>query len=105
MDVLSIATSGMQAASMETSVTANNVANAQTPGYRAQRLDLEDQAQGGVQPAALRESGEAGTPDGSNVDYVLEMTNLMAQTQQFDANVRVVQTQNQMLGKILDLNA
>ncbi len=105
MDVNSIGLSGLNTAALGVSVTANNIANTNTRDFRAQRLDQEDLAQGGTRPAALRERQEPPAPEGSNVDLATEFTNLMAQSGAYQANLKVVQTQAQLLGTALDLKA
>ncbi len=105
MDVNSIGLSGLNAAALGVSVTANNIANVNTKDFKAQRLDQEDLAQGGTRPAALRESQEPPMPEGSNVDLASEFTNLITQSGAYQANLKVLQTQSQMLGSALDLKA
>lgn len=105
MDVNSIGLSGLNAAALGVSVTANNIANANTKDFRAQRLDLEDLAQGGTRPAALRERQEPPVSEGSNVDLASEFTNLITQSGAYQANLKVIQTQSQILGSALDLKA
>ncbi len=105
MGVNAIGLSGMNAAALGVAVTANNVANVNTRDFKAQRLDQEDLAQGGTRPAALRESQEPMAPEGSNVDLASEMTNLISQGGAYQANVKALQTQDQMLGTAMDLKA
>ena len=103
MDAFAISLSGLQAASTGVSVTANNVANVNSKDYRAKRLDLEEQREGGVQESSLTESQESTVPGGSNVDLATEFTNLMVQSNAYGANLKVIQTQNQILGTAMDL--
>jgi len=105
MDVNSIGLSGVNAAALGTSVTANNIANANTRDFKAKRLDLEDQVQGGTRPGVLRESQAPLAPEGSNVDLASELTNLITQGGAYQANLKVLQAQSQMLGATLDLKA
>jgi flagellar basal-body rod protein FlgC len=105
MDVNSVGLSGVTTAALGTAVTANNIANVNTNGYKAKRLDQEDLAQGGTRPAALRVSQEPTAPEGSNVDLATEVTALMSQGGAYQANLKVIETENQMLGKALDLKA
>ena len=105
MDVNSIGLSGMNAAALGIAVTANNVANVSTPDFKAQRLEQEDLAQGGTRPSSLRESQEGSAPEGSNVDLASEFTNLISQGDAYQANLKVLQTQSQMLGTVMDLKA
>ncbi|MBI1774882.1 MAG: hypothetical protein HYR63_05995 [Proteobacteria bacterium] len=52
------AVSGLNAAGTRTAVTANNVANAQTPGYSREIANLASQAGGGVQVASVTRAGD-----------------------------------------------
>jgi len=103
MDSFAISLSGLQAASTGVSVTANNLANLNSKDYKAKRLDLEEQREGGVQEAKLTESQEPTVPGGSNVDLPTEITNLMTQSNAYSANLKVMQTHEQMLGMAMDL--
>ncbi len=105
MDVNSIGLSGVNTVALSIGVTANNVANVNTKDFKAQRLEQEDQVQGGTRPATLRESQEPPAPEGSNVDLAFETTNLITQSGAYQANLKVLQTQNQMLGTAMDLKA
>lgn len=105
MDTTNIGISGLNAASLGTALTANNVANANSDGYKAKRLDLEDRREGGVQAARVTEIQEPTTPGGSNVDYATEMTNLMTQSGSYGANLQVIKAQSDMLGQALDMKA
>jgi len=105
MNATSIALSGLQAASMGFGVTANNVANVNSVDYKAQRLDLEEQQEGGVRASALKESQEPTEQGGSNVDLATEFTNSMLQASTYQANLKVMEAQKQVLGMTLDLKA
>ena len=103
MDTFSIALSGLQAASKGVAVTANNVANINSKDYKAKRLDLEEQREGGVQESSLAESQEPAVPGGSNVDLATEITHLMTQSHAYQANLKVMKAQNELLGQAMDL--
>jgi flagellar basal-body rod protein FlgC len=108
MDVYGIALSGMNAAQTLLDVTANNIANAQTPGYQAQGVDLVTLSGGGVQVAGIPSSNapfQGGTEDeeGSNVDLTTQAVNLSQAKFLYDANAAVVNAQSQMIGSLLDI--
>jgi len=105
MATSAVSLSGLSAAATGLGVTANNVANANSSGYKAQRLDLEELKEGGVQESQVVESKEATVPGGSNVDYATEMTNLMTQSGAYSANLQVLKTQDQMLGQFMDMKS
>ncbi len=96
MDALSIASTGLQAAGAQLSVTANNIANADTPNYKPRRADLVELSGGGVGVGSISEkSGE--------VDLPTEMVNLIKEKSLYNANAAVVKTADRMLGSVLDL--
>lgn len=97
--------SGLNAAAIGVALTAYNVANANTPGYKAKRLDLEEVKEGGVRPAAIRESQEPAPEETSNVDLASEFVNLDMQTNTYKANLKALDAQNEMLGTVLDMKA
>lgn len=101
MDVSSITRSALTAATQSLAVNANNVANAQTPDYASKRADLQDQATGGVQVAAVRERG---TPPGE-VDYATELTEAGNAKTLAAAQKQVIRTQEEMLGAVMDMRA
>ncbi|MBP1626072.1 MAG: uncharacterized protein H6Q00_547 [Holophagaceae bacterium] len=103
MATTAVSLSGLNAASQGLAVTANNVANANTEGYKTKRLDLEEVKEGGVRASKVTESQESTGPGSSNVDYATEMTNLMTQAGAYNANLQVMKTQDQMLGQFMDM--
>lgn len=105
MDTFSVALSGLQTASTGMAVVANNVANANSQDYRAKRMEQQEAPGGGTQPTALQESQEPTAPGSSNVDYATEMTGAMQQSASYQANLKVVQTEAQMLGQVMDMKA
>lgn len=97
--VLAIAQSGMQAAQLRLTSSAHNVANQNTPGFRAQQVaQQEAPAQGGVQ-AQLQRAPRAGVAlEGEAVEQ-------MVAGYAFKANALVLRRSNEMLGTLLDLHA
>lgn len=100
MDLMSAGLSGVRSASFGLAVTANNVANVNTPDFRAQRLDFEEGAPGS---GPLRET--PGLRESSNVDLAVEITNLQVQSGAYRANLKVIQTADEILGATLDMKA
>jgi flagellar hook-associated protein FlgK len=94
----SIARSGMNAALLRLDTAANNVANAETPGYRRQFVLQEEQAAGGVTVSV----GQSAVESESLAD---DMVQQMVASYSFKANLRVIQTQDHMLGSLLDTSA
>jgi len=105
MDAFRIALSGLRSATTGVAVSANNVANLQSKDYRAKRLDLEEQPEGGVRPSKLTESAEPVNPGGSNVDLATEFTNLLVYEFAYKSNLKVIQAEGERLRNILDIKA
>ena len=96
--ISSIALSGMAAATLGLDASANNIANAQTPGYRRQSVARTEQPGGGVQ-AALEPAAQAG--ESLVEDAVQQRMDFYA----FEANALVLRRADRMLGSLLDLKA
>ncbi|MBI1321423.1 MAG: flagellar biosynthesis protein FlgG [Candidatus Hydrogenedens sp.] len=110
------AISGIRNALFRQGVTANNVANVNTPGYRARQVINAETASGGVGVGEVRESTAPGSPDilqlsdaayaanaGSNVDLAEEQINTLTNAAQLRANVSVLKVQDDALGAVLDI--
>lgn len=89
--ILNIAASGMQANSRKLATTAQNVANAATPGYDRMVASLSADASGGV-TATIRSSGGVTLPDTSNIDLGQEMLDAMEAEIGFKTNAAVWET-------------
>jgi flagellar hook protein FlgE len=103
MDAVSVSLAGMNAASVGVAVVANNVANVNSKDYKAKRVDFEELREGGVKPSGLRESGETPVPGGSNVDLATELTGLLAFSDTYKINSKVLEAKKEMLGTVLDM--
>lgn len=103
---MSISLSGMQAASAMLNVTANNIANLNTPGFNPSRADLVELSGGGVGVSGTSfEDNPQTAPDTqtSNVDLPTEMVNLKLSQTLYDANAMVLKTADQMTGTLLNI--
>ncbi|MBR0555361.1 flagellar basal body rod protein [Ciceribacter sp. L1K23] len=89
--VMGVALSGMQAQTTRLSATANNVANALTPGYDRRVTDFVTGSRVGV-TASVSPSGETTLPDASNVDLAQEMLSLVEAETAFKSNAAVWET-------------
>ncbi|MDR3670519.1 MAG: hypothetical protein P4L36_06735 [Holophaga sp.] len=105
MDGIPASLSGLQTAGQSIALSANNVANLNSTGYRARSLTQEDLPQGGVYGAAVQQSQAPLNPGGGNVDLATEAVNLDTQGTAYQADLKFLQVQNKMLGSALDLNA
>jgi flagellar hook protein FlgE len=95
-------------------VTANNIANINTDGFKKSRVNMEEGPQGGVKattqkietPGALKEAVRNGGVvqiETSNVDLAEELTGMIPTKTAYGANLKSVKTQDQMMGSLLDL--
>ena len=94
-------------ASTQAKLTAQNMANVDTPGYKAQGIDFEAEMRTamtnvehgrGPQPAHMGlEDGLIARPDGNNVSMDRESLNLAEAQLKFKTGVAVLRQQYQML--------
>jgi flagellar basal-body rod protein FlgB len=100
-------------ASSAAKLTAQNMANVDTPGYRAVGMDFDSEMRaalrgaetgegagpgGGAQPVHVRfEDGLVARPDGNNVSMDRESLNLAEAQLQFKTGVAVLRQQYQMV--------
>ena len=91
----SIALSGLGAAQLRLGASAHNIANTQTPGFRRQLVTQQSVPEGGVNASLTRAPVEG---DALAEDLVGQMS----AGYQFIANLRVIQTQDKLLGTLLD---
>jgi flagellar hook protein FlgE len=94
----SIAQSGMGAAMLRLGAAANNIANVSTPGYRREAVQQQALPEGGVDSSIGRDA-ERGD------DLAEDVVQQMIASYSFKANLRVIQTQNDITGSLLDLHA
>jgi flagellar basal body rod protein FlgG len=108
------ALSGLQAYSLATEVTANNIANMNTNGFKKDRVALSAQSPQGVSATVDKINTSGGyvtetTSRGeqmvelSNVDSGEEMPAMMLNQAAFNANIKSIQTADQMTQSLLDI--
>lgn len=123
-DALDVSGSGLTAERLRMDTTAENLANAQTPGFRRkevvvrERFDAQLGKAMGVQavgvqedPTPNRQVYDPSNPDADArgyvsrpaVDSVTEMTDLISASRGYDANVTAMQTAKQMWSRTLDI--
>ena len=106
MSISSIGLSGMRAAQMQLDTTAHNVANAQTPGFQRQSVALTAQAGTGGVTARIAQEPPAIEGGGGGVARLAEdMVAQRMSVYSFSANLRTVETEDRMLGALLDAKA
>lgn len=127
--VFQIAVSGLNAQSTRVSVAAANIANARSVGvnpapdadnsaaYTPQRVQQISAADGGVRTDTLSVSPpsipvfDPGNPDADaqgvaflpNVSLEAEFVDLLQASAAFQANLKVIQTQDELLGSLVDI--
>ena len=94
----SISLSGMSSAQTELSVAAHNVANANTPNFKRQQVNLSAQPQGGV----VTEVNSTATP---SADLVTDVLSQLQAKHAFVANLAVFKTHDKLAGRLLDQSA
>jgi flagellar hook protein FlgE len=108
MSPMQIAFSGLNAAENRLAVSANNVANALTPGFQPSSPATTAAVGGGVQVNASPTPGD-GTRDGSyllqlsKTDLVQETTSQILAVTSFRANLKTLEAADQMTGALLDV--
>ncbi len=121
---LGLSASGMQAQATRLRHVAENISNADTPGYRRKTVPFEQVAAsqssraeqvrvGRVQldPTELRRVNDPGHPladetghyDGSNVDMVIELADSRQAQRSYEANLKMFDQARQMSSALLDL--
>ncbi|MDD2464348.1 MAG: flagellar basal body rod C-terminal domain-containing protein [Desulfobulbus sp.] len=116
LSAINSAVSGLQAYSLKTQATANNVANLNTEGFKRDVVTLSSQTPQGVRAsvskdqsagALVAESTDTGTEmvEQSNVDLVQEMPDLIMEKNGFSANIKTLQTTDQMMESLINLKA
>jgi flagellar basal body rod protein FlgG len=108
---ISSSLAGLAAFEKKLSNAANNIANSDTSGYKkTESVITEDGA--GLPEVSLKRVDSPGPlvqePDGkmseqSNVDLAEELTQSMVAQRGYEANLKVLQAQNNMLGSALDI--
>lgn len=123
-DALSVSGSALATERLRMDVTAENLANAQTPNYRRKEVVVKeafDQQLGkamGVEatgivndPAPNKQVYDPGNPDANAQGYVsmpditsvTEMVDLISASRAYEANVTAMQTTKQMFSKTLEI--
>ena len=112
--VYNAAISGLQAASLKLKVSANNVANANTDGYQKQQVTTQTGTYGvevkvekgsSVESPNIQTGGEPRPDAPSNVDVAEDLLEMKAAQNLFEANLKTLNTNDNMLGRILDIEA
>ncbi|MCL4675578.1 MAG: flagellar basal body rod protein FlgC [Pararhodobacter sp.] len=123
---LSLASSGMQAQAARLRHVSENIANADTPGYRRKTIDFEPQAlpgDGFTQASGVRAgevmldrsalpqiydpghilADETGHYEGSNVDLMVEIADAREAQRSYEANLKMFDQARQMSQSLIGL--
>lgn len=114
ISALNASVSGVKAFQQKLNVTANNVANTNTDEFKKQRALLSEGYNGGVRveideidtpgyPKETLADGEVVESESSNVDLAEELTETIPTQAGYDANLKVIQAQDDMLGILLNI--
>ena len=106
--------SALQAFKARLGVTADNIANANTDEFKKSRATLKEGTNGGVQVDINRvntpghryqdpESDQLIEKESSNVNLEEEVLEMMITQRTYEANLKVLQTQDKMPGTLLDI--
>jgi flagellar hook protein FlgE len=105
--------SAIQAMETQMDVTANNVANVNTDGFKKSTAVLQEGAQGGVVVSISRPDTPPGRAAGttpasqtkqpSNVDLAQEIPGMIPTQRGYEANLKAIEAQNEMLGSVINL--
>ena len=106
--------SALQAYKKSMGVTANNIANVNTEEFKKSRATMKEGANGGVEVAVSKintpghhyqelEGDQMVAKETSNVNLEEELPDLMVTQRTYEANLKVLQTQDKMLGTMLDI--
>ncbi|PZO65328.1 MAG: flagellar basal body rod protein FlgC [Paracoccus denitrificans] len=118
-----IAASGMRAQGVRLRHISENIANADTPGYRRKLVSFQPDRDFGQLTGAVRATpsqsdqqelariydpanplaGADGYYAGSNVDLVIEMADSREAARSYEANLRVYEQSRQMQSSLLDI--
>ncbi|MAQ81775.1 MAG: flagellar basal body rod protein FlgC [Maritimibacter sp.] len=123
MKTLAASSSGMKAQATRLRHVSENIANADTPGYRRKTVGFSEALDSG-RPSGLVETGrvrldrtdlprvfdpshpmsdETGHHDGSNVDLVVEIADAREAQRSYEANLKMFDQARQMSTRLLEL--
>jgi len=108
-----IALSAIRSLFTKLDVTANNIANANTDGFKKSRVDLQEVAPDGVKVSiSTIDTPDSSLPptdsetvyqEASNVSLEEEMVNLIITQYTFSANLKTLKAEEEMQKSLLDI--
>lgn len=121
-DALSVTSSGLKAQAARLRLLSENIANADTPGYRRKTMPFRlDPAESGVARVATGRvnldrsslerihdpshplADESGNYEGSNVDLIIEIADAREAQRSYEANLKMFDQTRQMSSALMDL--
>ena len=119
VDVSTVALSGFNASEARLSAAANNIANANTPAYRAQAVAQSTNKDGSVStqfvaqnppppPTTTTNSAQnvsQSPQQGNDVDIATDLVNANFATYSAQADLKVLKTQDQLNKSLIDIQA
>lgn len=120
---MTAATSGMDAQSTRLRIVSENIANADTPGYRRKTIAFEEVLRGTGDARAVATgrvslddrdlervfdpahplADDAGYHDGSNVEMMIEIADAREAQRSYEANLRMFDQSRRMLSSLFEL--
>ena len=97
------AMTGASAAQHRQQVLSNNLANASTPGFRAELSTFRAVPVRGEPGSGSFGSIRSGALEDSNVDLTAELVNMMTAQRAYQANAQTIKTQDQVLSTLLNM--
>ena len=105
--------SAISAFAVRMNVTANNIANVHTDAFKRSRTLMKEGSHGGVAPIVdqdetpgprkqIMKDGVTREVEASNVDLATELTSTITTRSAYKANLKTIQTADEMLGNLLD---
>lgn len=106
--------SALRAHGIKMGVTANNIANVESEGFKKSRALLQEGARGSVEvdisqidtPGPVRTETIGDRPverEMSNVDLAEEIPETIPTQRGYEANLTVIKTKDEMLGTVMDI--
>ena len=95
--ISSIASSALAAYGIKQAVTANNVANSETPDFKVSSVTMQEIAGGGVKPSVIQGN--------DSVELSSEAVNMISASQAFKANTKAFQVADEMTKELLNIMA
>ena len=106
--------SALQAYKTQMDVTSNNIANVNTEGFKKSKAALKEGTNGDVQVEINRvdtpghryqelQGDQMVEKETSNVDLSEEFPQMMTTQHAYKANMKVIQTQDEILGTVLNI--